>query len=119
MYTGIPHEVSKPWGKETWLANNEEENYCSKILHIDANEKTSMHFHVEKHETFYVWQGTLIVQLLDTKTCNVECVTVEKGQTLEIDRLKPHQLKAHHGDVILIETSTYHRDSDSYRVWMK
>ena len=82
-------KVEKEWGYELWLANNEEENYCGKILFIKKGYQGSMHFHSKKHETFYILE----------------------------DRLKPHQLIAHEGDVKFIEISTFHRDSDSYRVW--
>ena len=36
---------------------------------------------------------------------------------MEIERGQPHQLIAYDGDVEFVETSTFHEDSDSYRVW--
>ncbi len=117
MITGKPLTVNKTWGKEVWLVNNEKEDYCSKILYIEAGKNTSMHFHALKHETFYVQEGTLRVDLLNTLTCEVTTVRVAKGETLEIDRIYPHKLIAEEEDVALIETSTFHRDEDSYRVW--
>lgn len=51
--------VEKEWGHEIWLANNEKENYCGKILHINQGHTSSMHFHMEKHETLrYRWNTT-------------------------------------------------------------
>ena len=44
-------------------------------------------------------------------------VAVSAGDTFVLDRLTPHQLIAHEGDVKFVEISTFHRDSDSYRVW--
>ena len=117
MITQIPKTVNKTWGKEVWLVNNEKEDYCSKILYIEAGKNTSMHFHVSKHETFYIQEGTLRVDFLNTLTCEVTTVHVPKGECLEIDRIKPHKLIAEDENVILIETSTFHRDEDSYRVW--
>ena len=45
--------VEKDWGREIWMANNQEEDYCGKILQINQGYNTSLHFHLEKHETFY------------------------------------------------------------------
>ena len=59
-----PKKVDKDWGFEIWLANNEKENYCGKILGIFEDKSTSMHYHVNKHETFYVLEGTLEVDML-------------------------------------------------------
>ena len=122
--TGLKRTMSKPikkvdkdWGYELWLANNEQENYCGKILFIREGYKGSMHFHNEKHETFYILEGKLKVDTLNTETTEkTEHILVE-GDTFVLDRLTPHQLIAHEGDVKFIEISTFHRDSDSYRVW--
>ena len=35
-------EVDKDWGYEIWLANNEKENYCGKILYINEGKSTSI-----------------------------------------------------------------------------
>ena len=110
-------KVEKDWGYELWLANNEEENYCGKILFIKKCYQGSMHFHSEKHETFYILEGKLRVDTLNTETTEKSVDILNEGDTFVLDRLKPHQLIAHEGDVKFIEISTFHRDSDSYRVW--
>ena len=109
--------VEKDWGHEIWMANNETENYCGKILRINQGYKSSMHFHMEKHETFYVTEGTLQVILIDTEQGKERNNMVLEGNTFKIDRGQPHQLIAYDGDVELIEISTFHKDEDSYRVW--
>tara|TARA_Y100000310_G_C20587276_1_gene766131 strand:+ start:1032 stop:1394 length:363 start_codon:yes stop_codon:yes gene_type:complete len=114
-----PKKVHKEWGHELWLANNEREDYCGKILHIKEGKSTSMHYHNRKHETFYVLEGTLMVDsLVDLyKQDDKFSITCEKGSTLEMARDKAHKLIAHEGDVTLIEISTFHRDEDSFRLW--
>ena len=62
--------VGKSWGKEEWFANNETEDYCGKVLTILKDQSTSMHYHADKHETFYVLEGTLQVDWIDTKEGN-------------------------------------------------
>ena len=44
-------------------------------------------------------------------------VTLNEGDVVEIPRNKPHQIIALE-EVDIIEVSTYHRDSDSHRVWI-
>lgn len=114
--TEKPIKVPKEWGYELWLANNLENNYCGKILHVNAGSRFSMHFHRDKHETFYVQNGECELNTIDTQTAKVTTVSLSEGDTVEIDRHVPHQIVAK-TEVDIIELSTYHRDSDSYRVW--
>jgi len=107
----------KRWGHEVWLANNKDENYCGKILLINEGCNTSMHYHMEKHETFYIIEGSLKVDLLNTTEGKKRSLILEEGETLEIKRGQPHQLIAHNGHVAFIETSTFHKNEDSYRLW--
>tara|TARA_B100000427_G_scaffold323043_1_gene325912 strand:- start:2152 stop:2508 length:357 start_codon:yes stop_codon:yes gene_type:complete len=110
-------KVEKSWGHEIWLANNKEENYCGKILYVKEGKSSSMHFHSKKHESFYILEGTLCIHILDTETTETTPIYLEKGKSFEIGRLVPHKLEAFKGPVKFIEISTFHEDSDSYRVW--
>ena len=112
-----PKHVEKRWGSETWFANNLEHNYCGKILEIKKGKKTSMHFHIDKHEAFYILEGSLRVDYIDTKIGDKCTIFVPQGASMEMPQGVPHSLIAHKVDVRLIEASTYHRDSDSYRVY--
>jgi mannose-6-phosphate isomerase-like protein (cupin superfamily) len=115
MKTEIKY-VQKRWGHEKWFANNEEENYCGKELFINEGKHTSMHFHLKKHEVFYIIQGILYLSLIDTKTGIRKSVILNTGDKFEVAQGQPHQLIAHNGPVCLIEASTFHEDSDSYRI---
>jgi N-acetylneuraminate synthase len=99
------------------MANNREENYCGKILKIYEGYRSSMHYHLKKHETFYILSGELRVDLIYTKSGNTGYKLLKQGDVMEIQRGQPHQLIAYDGNVELVETSTFHEDSDSYRVW--
>lgn len=111
-----PKRVDKIWGHEIWLANNEREDYCGKILHINAGEGSSMHYHMDKHETFYVLKGELALELLDTADGEKSLVLIPEGEGYVIERGQPHQLTASI-DTDIIEISTFHRDEDSHRLW--
>ena len=116
MMKQAPKKVQKQWGYELWLANNEENNYCGKILHVNSGHKFSMHFHSDKHETFYILNGECRLRTVNTKTTIQEVTELKEGDCYVIERLVPHQIEAiTHGHSI--ESSTFHRDEDSYRVW--
>lgn len=114
-----PNKVEKKWGYELWLANNADEDYCGKILFIEEGKSTSMHYHENKHETFYILSGQLKVDYLEhnelhqVHRLSVICV---EGQSMEMPRRQEHKLIAHEGDLTLIEISTFHKDQDSYRI---
>jgi mannose-6-phosphate isomerase-like protein (cupin superfamily) len=110
-------KVDKSWGYELWLANNEKENYCGKILYINPGYAGSMHFHSKKHETFYILEGTLKVDVLNPENAEKTTHLLKEGETFVLDRLTPHQLFATDKPVKFIEISTFHDDADSYRVW--
>jgi len=116
---GKPKKVNKDWGYEIWMANNEKENYCGKILFIKFGHSTSMHFHQKKHETFYILEGSLDIEVIDTITTDIYTKTLNEGETFVLDRLIPHRLVPKGGDVKFVEISTFHEDSDSYRVYRK
>ena len=111
-----PKLVNKIWGHEAWLTNNEKEDYCGKILHICAGQGSSMHYHMDKHETFYVLKGELGLELLDTTDGEKSLVLIPEGEGYVIERGQPHQLTASI-DTDVIEISTFHRDEDSHRLW--
>jgi mannose-6-phosphate isomerase-like protein (cupin superfamily) len=109
--------VAKTWGKEEWFANNSFHNYCGKVLTILDGHSTSMHYHANKHETFYVLEGTLQVDWIETEEGIVNTTIIGTGGCMEMPSSRPHKLIAKNGNVKLIEASTYHRDSDSHRVY--
>ena len=111
-------QVDKSWGYEIIRVNNKEEDYCSKILFIEQGKSTSMHYHLKKHETFYVREGILCITTIDPQTTETNTTALLPGECMEIPRGVAHRLSAPDDeDVEFDETSTYSEDSDSYRVW--
>lgn len=110
----ISHIVEKKWGREVVIVNNKD--YCGKILEFKAGSKFSMHFHKNKHETFYVLSGKGVMKYLDTSDASMHEYALEEGLALTIEPLSPHQIFAE-TDMKIIEFSTHHEDSDSYRVF--
>jgi mannose-6-phosphate isomerase-like protein (cupin superfamily) len=109
-----PTKVEKGWGYELILENNDE--YCGKILHFHKEAKFSMHYHMQKKETWYVQSGKFLFRSIQTQTADVKECTLEPGDCVTNERGQPHQIEClEEGDIF--EVSTQHFDTDSYRVW--
>lgn len=106
--------VDKPWGREIWFANNE--MYCGKILEIEPQKNSSLHYHRVKDETLYVMSGTLQFTCLKTDDGIADTQQIEEGNCVRIKPGQPHRLAATNEKVVLCEVSTHHRDSDSFRI---
>lgn len=100
--------VPKRWGREEWLANTD--LYCLKFLYINKGWRCSMHHHKIKDETFFLERGLIYLELEDEERI------MRPG---DLQRIKPYQKHRFTGledvDSKLIEVSTHHEDSDSYR----
>ena len=100
-------KVEKDWGSESWIVNND--LYCGKILFIKKRHRCSIHYHKNKDETFYVLSGSLLLELFG------ECMILKEGDSI---RLEPNTVHRFTGleDTKILEISTHHEDSDSYRL---
>jgi len=105
--------VPKGWGEEIIIENNE--LYCGKILIFKEGCKFSIHYHMNKDETWWVEYGEFIYRWIDTETAEMNEVKLEEGDVVRQRPGQPHQLEAISNGRIF-EVSTHHEDSDSYRV---
>jgi len=109
------HSPVKKWGWEEWIVNND--LYCGKRLHFTIKDgATSMHFHAKKHETMYVESGAFQITLINTADGSKAIRCLGKGGSLVIPPMTPHRICAVSVPSVLVEFSTHHEDSDSYRV---
>ena len=106
--------VPKGWGEEIIIENNE--LYCGKILIFDAGCKFSMHYHMNKDETWWVEYGEFIYRWIDTESAETIEQKLKEGDVVRQRVGQPHQLIAL-TDGVVFEVSTHHEDSDSYRVF--
>lgn len=105
--------VQKGWGEERWIVNNEK--YCGKILKFNAGSRFSMHYHIDKEETFFVLKGHLKLKYFDLTNASEKIEDLHCGDVVDIPPCNPHKLEAIE-DSSIIEISTHHEDSDSYRI---
>jgi len=115
MKTTSQHNfVSKGWGFEKWITNNE--RYCGKLLYFVKGKKCSWHYHKIKDEVFYIQSGKILVKYGTAHDINkCEEVTLERGDSFHVAPLLVHQMIALE-DTKLFEFSTQHFDEDSYRI---
>lgn len=106
--------VEKGWGNELHIENNND--YCGKLLVFTKGKKFSMHYHVEKYETWYVQKGELIFKWIHPSSADVIEDKLMEGDIVTIYQGISHQLEAVK-DSIIFETSTHDKTEDSYRVW--
>lgn len=112
----MTRKVSKPWGYEIWMANNSVHDYCGKILFIFKGKGISWHYHKQKHETFYLKSGKLLIEYSETDSYRERNTKLlEPGDTFEVPIRLRHTMTALE-DCEVIEISTFHRDEDSIRI---
>lgn len=109
------HCEPKRWGWEEWVVNND--MYCGKRLHFTVfRGATSLHFHAMKHETMYVESGSFEIVVVDTSSGISTSNYLNAGNSLTIAPNTPHRIVAVTVPATLVEFSTHHENSDSYRI---
>jgi mannose-6-phosphate isomerase-like protein (cupin superfamily) len=106
--------VQKGWGKEIIFVNNPE--YCGKILCFNKGKRFSMHYHLQKKETWYVAKGQFLLHWIETENGVSHSEYLNVGDVITNNRGEPHQVVALE-DSELFEVSTRHYDEDSFRMW--
>lgn len=115
----------KGWGLEIWYANSPD--YCLKKLFVVAGKRCSVHYHEEKRETFVLQSG--LIKLLwappeefdivdhspDRFFRHARELMMTPGSSFDIPQRMLHQFIGLE-DSWLIEASTQHKESDSYRL---
>jgi len=98
------------WGFELRLINND--LYTGKFLVYTNNTHAgSCHYHAKKTETFKIISGEVLVY----KEPNVQRI-FKHGEEILIPREYRHQMRAVTPRAVIMEVSTHHDDSDTYRV---
>ena len=120
--------VQKGWGGEKWIDNND--LYCGKLLIFMKGLQCSVHYHLEKIETFYVHAGSILVRYhdsveelkrkiaetgIDKIYDHMDKIVLEQGDTFFVPQGRVHQMLALE-DSEMFEFSTHHDDLDSVRL---
>ena len=98
----------------TWADN---EYYCSKILVFEkAEAKTQLHFHKDKHKSWFVNAGKFEVQWVDPKDGKAYAQELPEGSVFEVPPLLPVTLKSLSPNSAMAETSNTNNAEDYYRL---
>ncbi len=109
--------VTKLWGSEEWLVNNE--IYCAKYLNLCKGYQCSLHYHKIKDETFYILDGEVELEvsvLPDGEGYSLETRKLSKGDQIRIAPGTIHRFRSVTPTSKILEVSTTHFDNDSYRI---
>ena len=104
--------VEKVWGSELVIVNRE---YCGKILNLKKGYRCSIHYHEKKEETFYILSGKVLFETNGDFGATDKTYVMLPGHTIHIAPFVSHRFTGLE-DSAIIEFSTHHEDSDSYRL---
>ena len=103
------------WGYEIVWADNE--YYCSKILVFEKAEmKTNLHFHKDKHKSWFVNAGKFEVTWVDPKDGKPYAQELPEGSVFDVPPLFPVTLKSLAPNSAMAETSNNNNAEDYYRL---
>lgn len=108
-----PEIINKGWGYEIQIINTDK--YCSKILHFNAGAQSSLHYHIDKYETWYITKGSIKITGVNPDSAEEYELIVDEGKMVDIPRGTIHQVFAF-TDTDIFEVSTPDFWEDNYRV---
>ena len=94
--------VEKPWGRELWIAHTDK--YALKIIEVNKGTRSSLQYHVKKHEHIYVDGGLLQIEWEDDAG-HMQTVQLKRGDVIENKPGHKHRVLALE-NTRLIEVST-------------
>jgi mannose-6-phosphate isomerase-like protein (cupin superfamily) len=92
---------------EHWIANEVKEGYCGKFLFVHDGQTCPTHYHREKHETFFIVKGSVLMMLDGVERKMTE------GDVLSVDRCRAHRFTGI-GPALLLEIAKPCVVSDNY-----
>ena len=107
----------KVWGIEQKLETTDV--YACKIMTLYPYGQCSVHLHRNKRESFVLLEGELILDTINTDTCEHTITHLKnKYDNVTIEPMVPHSFycpKGQNGNTVFMEVSTPDSPSDSYR----
>jgi mannose-6-phosphate isomerase len=98
-----PRKVEKPWGWELIWALTDD--YCGKLLFVQAGESLSLQFHREKDESWYVESGRARLEMAPPGNAVPQAEVVGPGAAFRIRPGTVHRVTALE-DTMILEVST-------------
>lgn len=92
---------------EYWITNDVDGGYCGKYLFVFDGQTCPLHYHIKKHETFFVVKGEIDVNCGDKK------FKLNEGESLAVNREVLHSF-AGIGPALILELSQVCYIGDSH-----
>ena|SRR3990167_661784 len=104
------------WGHERWLHNDE--LYCAKMLIVEPGKRGSLHFHKVKTETMLCLAGHGTINAIVPDDGRLYSFSFSIGEFFTIPPCHPHQIvnDDHSDQLVIVEFSTKHEETDTYRI---
>ncbi len=99
--------IPKSWGFERIIHNS---TYCMKLLVYERTIASSLHYHMGKHETFYVASGVFELEVNDNPK-----VTLRPGMSVSLVQGTRHRLRCLEPGII-VEASSHDDPEDCVRL---
>ena len=80
---------------EYWIANEEKEKYCGKLIFMFKGQTCPAHYHKKKHETFMIIRGKITMYLAN------EDIEMVRGDVLQMSQNTLHSFTAMEDSLIL------------------
>ena len=71
--------VEKPWGRELWIAHTD--RYALKLIEIKKGTRSSLQYHLRKHEHIFIDRGTLQLEW-ENDTGVMETLVLKPGDVV-------------------------------------
>ena len=116
LIAGNNVEIDKQhaWGFEIRCVNNE--RYCGKFLVItNPHVMSSLHYHKLKDETFCIMSGEVNIETQHEGDI-LKSSIYTAGKQIRIQAGVRHRLYSYSPLSVILEVSTHHDDSDTFRV---
>jgi mannose-6-phosphate isomerase len=106
--------VMKPWGRERWL-HEAKGPYGFKIIRIRTEHRTSLQYHQNKRESYFLLEGQAIMHYRETQDGPTLQLPMAAGTLVHVEPGSVHRVEAVN-DIVLIEVSTPDDGSDNVRL---
>ena len=95
-----------------WTDN---EYYCSKILVFEkADQQTRLHFHKDRHKSWFVNAGRFLVSWVDTSDGKAYSKELPEGSVFHVSPLMPVKLQSLSDNSAMAEVSNSNNNDDFY-----
>jgi mannose-6-phosphate isomerase-like protein (cupin superfamily) len=104
--------IKKSWGYEEILYNG---SHCMKLLVYEKPIASSLHYHREKHEVFYVASGEFVLERQDANSLVRHSVSMKADDLVKIPPQTQHRITCITPGTI-VEGSTHDDPEDCVRI---